>query len=169
MIAPRLLRAMFGVLLALWLGSPALAQNASSADIQARKSEAEKLKTAAEASDPEKCTDRCLKAARSLAELSNDYFTSGNVQDAHAAMKEAGRFALKAGQSSLTARKRRKQTEIGLRKLQKRISDIEETLNFEDRPAVHDIVKQIDKARSAILMSMFETKKELGPDPEEKQ
>lgn len=168
MIMRRVLTATLGLLFLIGLHSNVVAQDSTS-DIQARKSESEKLKTEAEASDPEKCTDRCLKAARSLAELSNDYFTAGNVQDAHAAMKEAGRLAVKAGTSSLTARKKRKQTEIGLRKLEKRISDIEETLNFEDRPAVHNIVKQIDKVRSDILMSMFETKKELGPDQKEKE
>jgi predicted MarR family transcription regulator len=78
-------------------------------------------------------------------------------------------LAQKAGDSSVTSKKRRKQTEIGLRKLEKRIADIAQTLNFEDRPAVQDIVKHIDKVRSDILMSMFDMpKKELGPEKKEK-
>jgi len=135
-----------------------------------RKAEADKLKAAADASSPERCTESCLDAARVLAELSNDYFTLGNVDEGHAAMKEAGRLAEKAGDASVSSKKRRKQTEITLRKLEKRISDIEQTLNFEDRPAVHEIVARLDKTRSDILMSMFDMpKKELGPEKEKQR
>jgi uncharacterized protein (DUF885 family) len=135
-------------------------------DIEALKAEADKAVARAEAANPKDCTKDCLEAARKLVDLSDQYFTLGNVQNAHAAMNDAGRFALKAGRSSIETKKRRKDTEIGLRKLQWRISQIEETLNFDDRASVHQIVTSISKTRSDILMSMFgEPKKELGPPP----
>ena len=147
-----------------------LAQDSAPPNPPARKAEADRLKAAADASSPERCTESCLDAARALAELSNDYFTLGNVDEGHAAMKEAGRLAQKGGDASVSSKKRRKQTEITLRKLEKRISDIEQTLNFEDRPAVHEIVTRLDKTRSDILMSMFDMpKKELGPEKKEKE
>ncbi len=147
------------------------AQEPSAPNLEAHKAEAEKLRAAADATNTDRCAELCVDAAHQLAELSNDYFTIGKVEEAHAAMKDAGRLALKAGNTSVATRKRRKQTEIALRKLEKRISDIEQTLNFEDRPPVHEIVKNIDKVRSDILMSMFDMpKKELGPSkPEEKE
>lgn len=164
-------RLIFSILSAYLLATASLAQNPSAPELQTHKAEAEKLRAAADASNGERCTELCVDAARQLAELSNDYFTTGNVQEAHAAMKDAGRLALKAGDASVNSKKRRKQTEISLRKLEKRISDIAQTLNFEDRPPIQEIVKSIDKVRSDILMSMFDMpKKELGPDtPKEKQ
>ncbi len=139
-------------------------------DIQTLKAEADKAVARAEAANPKDCTKDCLEAARKLVELSDRYFTLGNVTDGHAAMDSAGRFALKAGRSSVDTRKRRKDTEIGLRRLQRRISEIEESLNFEDRGSVHQIVTSISKARSDILMSMFDMpKKELGPPPEKEK
>lgn len=133
-------------------------------DIQALKGEAEKAAARAQAADPKDCTKDCLEAARKLVELSDAYFTAGNVKDAQATMGQAGQFALKAGHDAIDTKKRRKDTEIGLRKLQRRISEIEETLDVDDRPAVHQIAANISKTRSDILMSMFdEPKKELGP------
>jgi hypothetical protein len=163
----RVISAVLGIAMA---ASVSFAQQPTAPDLESHKADANKLKAAADATDGERCTEVCLDAARKLAELSNDYFTLGNVQEGHAAMKDSGRLAEKAGGSSVTSKKRRKQTEIGLRKLEKRISDIAQTLNFEDRPAVQDIVKHIDKVRSDILMSMFDMpKKELGPDKKENE
>ncbi len=138
-------------------------------DIQALRTAADQAVARAQAADPKNCTKDCLEAARKLVELSNQYFTAGNVQEAHAAMDNAGRFAVKAGQASVDTKKHRKDTEIGLRKLQKRISDIEQTLDVDDRPTVHQVAVNISKTRSDILMSMFDQpKKELGPDEKEK-
>jgi hypothetical protein len=135
-------------------------------DLETLKAHADKAVARAEAAAPRDCTKDCLEAARRLVDLSDQYFTLGNVQDAHTAMNNAGRFALKAGRDSIQTKKRRKDTEIGLRKLQWRISQIEETLNFDDRASVHQIVTSISKTRSDILMSMFDQpKKELGPPP----
>jgi hypothetical protein len=133
-------------------------------DIQALKAEADKAVAKAQAANPKDCTKDCLEAARKLVDLADQYFVAGNARDAHATMDQAGQFALKAGRDSIETKKRRKDTEIGLRKLQRRISEIEESLNFDDRPSVHQVVSNISKTRSDILMSMFdEPKKELGP------
>jgi hypothetical protein len=149
--------------------SVALAQ-ARPEDMTALKAEADKLRAAADATNAKDCTKICLDAARKLAELSDQYFTAGDVREAHMAMDDAGRLAEKAGQSSIETKKHRKDVEIELRKLQKRIFDIEQTLNYEDRPPVHQIVNRINKTRSDILMSMFDMpKKELGPDKKENQ
>lgn len=138
-------------------------------DLQALKTDAEQAVARAQAADSKDCTKECLEAARRLIELSDQYFTMGNVKDGHTAMDDAGRFAVKAGRAAVDTKKRRKDTEIGLRKLQKRVSDIEETLNFDDRASVHEIVTSISKARSDILMSLFDMpKKELGPGNKEK-
>src|SRR6476660_2899547 len=103
----RLISAILGALL---LSGYLFAQDPASApNLQAHKAEAEKLKAAADATNGERCTELCVDAARQLAELSNDYFTAGNVEQAHAAMKDAGRLAERAGGSSVTSKKRRKQ------------------------------------------------------------
>lgn len=139
-------------------------------DLQALKADTDKAVAKAQAANPKDCTKDCLEAARKLVDLGDEYFTAGNVKDAHATMEQAGQLALKASRDSIDTKKRRKDVEIGLRKLQRRLSEIEESLNFDDRAPVHKIVTSISKARSDILMSMFDMpKKELGPDPADKE
>lgn len=156
-------------LLLLGMTASSLDDKQKAVDIQALKAEADKAVARAQAADPKDCTKDCLEAARKLVDLADAYFTAGKVKDAQASMEQAGQFALKAGRDSISTKKRRKDTEIGLRKLQRRISEIEETLDVDDRPAVHQVAANISKTRSDILMSMFdEPKKELGP-PAEKE
>lgn len=157
-------------LLFMFTASGASLEDKKPVDIQALKAEADKAVARAQAANPKDCTRDCLEAARKLVDLADQYFIAGNVTDARAAMDQAGQFALKAGRDSIDTKKRRKDTEIGLRKLQRRISEIEESLNFDDRAPVHKIVTSISKTRSDILMSMFDMpKKELGPEPADKE
>lgn len=157
-------------LLFLSIASAASLEDKKPADLQALKADADKAVAKAQAANPKDCTKDCLEAARKLVDLADQYFTAGNAKDAHTTMDQAGQFALKAGRDSIDTKKRRKDVEIGLRKLQRRISEIEETLNFDDRAPVHNIVTSISKTRSDILMSMFDMpKKELGPEPADKE
>lgn len=157
-------------LLFLLMASAASMEDKKPVDIQTLKADADKAVAKAQAANPKDCTKDCLDAARKLVDLADQYFTAGNVTDARAAMDQAGQFALKAGRDSIDTKKRRKDVEIGLRKLQRRISEIEESLNFDDRAPVHKIVTSISKTRSDILMSMFDMpKKELGPQPADKE
>ncbi|HEU5400841.1 MAG TPA: hypothetical protein VFU86_05760 [Terriglobales bacterium] len=162
--------ALVALLLAIAAPSVSLEDKQKQVDMQALKAEADKAVERAQAAAPKDCTKDCLEAAHKLVELSDQYFTAGNVKDGHANMDQAGQFALKAGRDAIDTKKRRKETEIGLRKLQRRISEIEESLNFEDRAAIHQVITLISKTRSDILMSMFDQpKKELGPPTSDKE
>ena len=122
---------------------------------EALAADAERAKAAAEASTGEICTEMCLDAARKLAELSNQNFVDGHVEEAQANMRDAGKYAQKAAQESVRSHKRQKKTEIGLRHLTKRMQDIVHTLNFEDRPPVEQVIKSVEEARSKLLSEMF--------------
>lgn len=119
----------------------------------------EQLRARADNARGEECAEVCLAAARELAELSNQLFTDGEVDKAHAAIEDAVRYAKKAAQGSLESGKRQKKTEIALRKLAKRISDIKQTLSVDDRPALEQAVDDLEQLRTELLMSMFGDKK----------
>ena len=136
---------------------------------EALKADAEHAKATADATTGEPCTEICLDAAKKLAELSNQNFTDGQVEPAQAAMKDAGKYAEKAGRASIDTRKRQKQTEIGLRRLTKRMKDIVQTLNFEDRPPIEQIIKSIEAVRSDLLLNMFGNPKKTFDEPDSKK
>lgn len=136
---------------------------------EALKADADRAKVTAEATNGEPCTEICLDAAKKLAELSNQNFTDGQVEPAQAAMKDAGKYAEKAGRAAIDTHKHQKQTEIGLRHLTKRMKDIVQTLNFEDRPPVEQIIKSIESVRSDLLLNMFGNPKKTFDQPDEKK
>lgn len=156
---------LFATLVALSLHSMAQAPKGPSIS----KEQVDRVRASADTTSGEECTKICMDAARQSADLANQYFTDGSVEAAQAMMKESARFAEKAAKSSVESRKREKQTEIALRKLSKHIQDIKETLNFEDRPAVQEVMDRIEAARSVVLEGMFgKPQKELTPEEEKK-
>ena len=95
------------------------------------------------------------KVAQRKVEVANDYFTKGEVAQAHAAVQDAVSFAGKALDSAKEVRKRLKQTDLTLRKTSRRLTDVAATLAFEDRPAVNQAAQQIEDIRTQILELMF--------------
>lgn len=145
------------------------AQAKTAPALEAQQLEAERLKASAEASTGEACTEVCLDAARKLTELSNQNFIDGHIDVAQATMRDAGKYAEKAGRESISSRKRQKKTEIGLRRLAKRMQDIERTLNFEDRPPVKQVINSVQSVRSDLLSSMFGNPKKTFDQLDEKK
>jgi hypothetical protein len=136
---------------------------------EALQAEAQRLKIAADAATGERCAEVCLQAAVQLTELSNRNFTEGHVAAAHANMADAGRYAIKAAYESMESHKRQKKTEIGLRKLTARMKDIMQTLDFDDRPPIRQVMNSIEKARTDLLSSMFGNPKKSFEQPESKK
>lgn len=141
----------FTVMLAL-IGTPMKSE-------AAEKPTLEQLRARADSARGEECAEVCLKTAQELAELSNQLFTEGAPDKAHAAMEDAVRYAKRAAEGSLQSRKRQKKTEIALRKLARRITDIGQTLAVDDRPALDEAVDVIEQLRTELLTSMFGHKK----------
>lgn len=125
---------------------------------------AAELRALADGATGEQCVRICMDAARAVLEESNNFYTAGDVDKGLASMKDAAHYAQKATEQSIHSRKKQKQTEIGLRKLSKRIIDVKDTLNFEDKPPVLEIVYSVDKLRVRMLAAMFD----LDPPKDEK-
>ena len=88
-------------------------------------------------------------------EHANDLFTEGDVDQAQAAITSVMEYVRKGATAAKSSGKRLKQTEIELRKLQKRMKDIAESLNLDDRPPVLKSVDEIEQVRAGLLTAMF--------------
>jgi hypothetical protein len=115
----------------------------------------EQLRAIADAANGERCADYCLQTANALVEHANQLFTDGNPDQGHAEIKIAVQYARRATDGSIQARKREKKTEIALRKLAKRLTDINQTLALDDRPEVSEAIKNVEKMRTDLLMNLF--------------
>ena len=104
----------------------------------------------------------CLRYARAELEYANQLFTKGDVEQAQAAISSVMDYVHKSALAATASGKRLKQTEIELRELEKRMKDIGDSLDVEDRPAVLKYVKEIEELRTGLLQAMF------GPGAEPK-
>jgi len=120
------------------------------------------LKTRADNAHGGEQAKLCVEYAQVEMEQANDLFTQGDVDQAQAAVRSVMEYVRKGTKAAESSGKRLKQTEIELRKLQKRMKDIAESLNLDDRPPVLKSVDEIEQLRAGLLAAMF------GPQAEPK-
>jgi hypothetical protein len=117
------------------------------------------LRARADGARGQDCAEICLDAAQALVEDANNKYTEGNPDVGQQEMKDAVDYAGKATRGSIQSNKRQKKTEIGLRKLSRRMTDIRQTLAIDDRAPLDELIKTVEKMRTDLLMSMFDEKK----------
>ncbi len=114
-----------------------------------------KLKQKADTGSASDCAKECMKYAERLVEEADKQFTAGTVDQGQKTMAEAVQYAQKGTKASIQSRKHQKHTEISLRKMAKRMTDIAQSLELDDRAPVQQGEKQIEKLRDELLSAMF--------------
>ncbi len=102
--------------------------------------------------------EHCADVARREVEVANQRYTNGDVQKAVEAVNMAVTYTQKALDAAKRTHKRLKETDLTLRRTSRRLSDVGQTLAFEDKPVVKEAVEKIEQARSQILTLMFTQK-----------
>jgi len=97
----------------------------------------------------------CIEYAHAELEYTNELYTKGDVDQAQSAVNSVMEYVRKGTSAAESSGKRLKQTEIELRKLEKRMKDIGESLNLDDRPPVLKLVDEIEQLRAGLLAAMF--------------
>ena len=115
----------------------------------------EDLKTRADNAHGADEVKLCIEYAQAELEHANDLFTEGDVEQAQSAVVSVMTYVRKGTDAAKASGKRLKQTEIELRKLEKRMKDIGESLNLDDRPPVFKSVDEIEQLRAGLLTAMF--------------
>ena len=121
------------------------------------------LKAHADAATGAEQAKLCLEYAhRQLADADN-LFNQGDVEKGQAEIREVVEYAHKAADAAAASGKHLKETEIDLRKLEKRMHDIGESLDLDNRDPVRKAVDEIEQIRSDLMVRMW------GPQAEPKR
>jgi len=139
------MRALPCLLVSLLLSTFGVSQAGSLADLQQN----------AEMAKGGDCTHLSMQAARQTLEEANRLFGAGEGKTAHADIDRAVHFAQHSVDCSVQARKGEKSAEIDLRKLIRRMKDILQTLDSEDRPHLKQSMVELESQRDRLLQSMF--------------
>lgn len=139
------MKALLGLLICLSLVSSCPAQEGPVADLQQRVDQA----------SGKDCVRLSMQAARDTLEAADKLFVAGDVKAAHNAVNVMVRYAGRSVDCSLQSRKAQKAAEIDLRKLIRRTTDVQRTLDSEDRPHLAWSIIELEKQRDRLLHGMF--------------
>ena len=137
-------------MLLLLLSVLALASDQPAADLKAR----------ADAAQGGERATLSLEYAHRQLEDANKLYSQGEVEKAEAEITEVLAYSHKAADAASSSGKRLKQTEIELRKLEHRMSDIGKSLNIDDRPPLEKAVQELEQVRADLLAKMWGEKAE---------
>lgn len=137
------------ILVACFAGLTSLAQQQAPPDLQAQ----------AEAAEGKKRAELFMEVAEQRLGQASRLFGEGKTEEAHEAVKKAVAASEQAGDASRKSHKRLKQTEISVRQLARRLTDLGATLPFEDREAIKPSLLKLEEIRRQLLDEMFAKKK----------
>jgi hypothetical protein len=112
------------------------------------------------------CVRLGMQAARQDLEDANHYFGAGDVKAAHAAIDLSLHYARRSVDCSLQSHKGEKPAEINLRTLIRRMKDVMQTLDSEDRHHLAQSLAELEKQRDRLLRGIFGPA--VGGTPEKK-
>jgi uncharacterized membrane protein YccC len=127
----------------------------SCASCVAQKSSSAELRQRADQARGKECAHLSMQTASQLLENANRLFGTGEPQAAHQAIDESLRYARRSVDCSLQSRKGEKAAEIDLRKLIRRMKDVQRTLDSDDRPHLSQSLTELEKQRDRLLHGMF--------------
>ena len=120
------------------------------------------LKAHADAATDGEQAKLCLEYAHRQLVDADNLFNQGDVEKGQAEIREVVEYAHKAANAASASGKRLKETEIDLRKLAKRMHDVGESLDLDNRDPVRKAVEEIEQIRSELMVRMW------GPQAEPK-
>lgn len=115
----------------------------------------EELKARVEHAKPDERINLCIQIAERQVEASDKLYTQGKTADAEAAIHDVVSYSRQASESAGQTGHRLKNTEIAMRKMSHRLTDIKRSLPFEEQASVQSAVDTLDKIRTDLLSRMF--------------
>ncbi len=97
----------------------------------------------------------CLQIAERQVAAADKLFTDGKVEEGRAAVQDVVSYSQQAGEAAGKSGKHVKNTEITLRKMARRLTDIKHTLASEDQAPLQVAVDTLEKIRTELLNHMF--------------
>lgn len=115
----------------------------------------EELKARVQHAKPDERTNLCIQIAERQVEAFDKFYTDGKTGEAEAALHDVVSYSQQASESAGQTGHRLKNTEIAMRKMSHRLTDIKRSLPFEEQASVQSAVETLDKIRTDLLSRMF--------------
>jgi len=109
--------------------------------------------------NPDEKAKLCVAIAEREVADADRLFQAGNSSQAQAAVSDAVTYSGQARDAADVTGHRAKDTEIAVRKMIHRLTDMKRSLSFEDQGPVQSAIDQMEKMRTDLLNRMFKSTK----------
>ena len=118
------------------------------------------LRARADSAQGIECAKLCLETAHALIEESFFRLRQGDAAAAQAEVQDAIGYAQRGASESMAWKKHRKETEISLGRLERRLTDLSHLLEVEQRAPLESDIALLEQLRLQLLSSLFDLKAE---------
>ena len=97
----------------------------------------------------------CLQIAERQLDAANKSFAADESDKARTSLTDSVAFSELARDYAIQSHKHLKQTEIAVRGMTRKLSDLKHTVAHDDQPAVQDAIDRLQRVRDDLLLAMF--------------
>ena len=97
----------------------------------------------------------CVQIAEKQLTEVDKLYAAGDVEKAQPALTDVVAFSELARDYSIQSHKYQKQTEIAVRGMTRRLTDLEHSLPHDDQAPIQDAIKRLQSVRDDLLLAMF--------------
>lgn len=97
----------------------------------------------------------CIRISEQELVVASKLYAEGDFEKAQAALTDVAAFAEMARDYAVQSHKHEKQSEIALRKMVRKLSDLGHTLSHEDGQQVQKTIDRLERVRDDLMISMF--------------
>lgn len=113
----------------------------------------DELKARVQNAKPDERATLSLEIAERQVAAADQLYRDGKPEEAEAAMKDVVTYAEQAGKT--VSGRHMKNTEIAMRKMAHRLSDLKRSVAFENQATVQSAIDSLEKIRTDLLNRMF--------------
>jgi len=97
----------------------------------------------------------CIHVCERQLSNANKLYTAGDVAKWQAALVDVAAFAEQARDSAIQSRKHEKPSEIAVRKMARKLTDLKHTVAHDDQKQIQDTIDRLERVRDDLLAAMF--------------
>lgn len=97
----------------------------------------------------------CIRICERQLEAADRLYVAGDSASAGAALSDMVAFAELARDYAIQSRKHEKPSEIAMRKMARKLSDLKHTVSHEDQDTIQNTVDRMERIRDDLLLAMF--------------
>jgi hypothetical protein len=132
-----------------------LALSVLASAIVARESSVEELKARLATASAGERPRLCLEIAERQLTSADKFYADGDTEKGQAALSDVALFCETARDNSIQSGKRLKQTEISVRLMARKLTDLKHRVTHDEQTAVQSTIDRLQKVRDDLLAAMF--------------